>query len=208
MILTTNTPYPSRKIRCIRACTHQRPQRKLDQYAVSSEDQYAVNLVNGKNSYELKGKFLDDLHNNAFSGTNGKDAETLSRILSLGRMESPDFNILFDQEYSKGRVAETMAETMEQYMSKNRADYGSGVARPKIEDKDYFELKGQFLKELRAKNHLRLVDDANVAIKKWLVNTLNKWHNGTSRSRRCTDILADWAAYKHNSIILEERSRK
>ncbi|GKA09905.1 hypothetical protein Tco_0689338, partial [Tanacetum coccineum] len=30
--------------------------------------------VNGKNSYELKGKFLDDLHNNAFSGTNGKDA--------------------------------------------------------------------------------------------------------------------------------------
>ncbi|GKA52956.1 hypothetical protein Tco_0746271 [Tanacetum coccineum] len=41
-ILTTNTPYSSRKIRRIRACTHQRPQRKLDQYAVSSEDQYAV----------------------------------------------------------------------------------------------------------------------------------------------------------------------
>ncbi|GKE16466.1 hypothetical protein Tco_1424043 [Tanacetum coccineum] len=29
--------------------------------------------VNGKNAYELKGKFLDDLHNNAFSGTNRKD---------------------------------------------------------------------------------------------------------------------------------------
>ncbi|GKD64167.1 hypothetical protein Tco_1306275 [Tanacetum coccineum] len=42
-----------------------------------------------------------------------------------------------------------MAETMEQYMSKTRANYGSGVARPKIEDKDNFELKGQFLKELR-----------------------------------------------------------
>ncbi|GKB94762.1 hypothetical protein Tco_0980899 [Tanacetum coccineum] len=42
-----------------------------------------------------------------------------------------------------------MAETMEQYMSKTRADYGSGVARPKIEDKDKFKLKGQFLKELR-----------------------------------------------------------
>ncbi|GJZ00608.1 hypothetical protein Tco_0518037 [Tanacetum coccineum] len=41
-ILTTNTPYPSRKIRRIRACTHQRPQRKQDQYAVSREDQYAV----------------------------------------------------------------------------------------------------------------------------------------------------------------------
>ncbi|GJW46495.1 hypothetical protein Tco_0078141 [Tanacetum coccineum] len=30
--------------------------------------------VNGKNASELKGKFLDDLYNNAFSGTNGKDA--------------------------------------------------------------------------------------------------------------------------------------
>ncbi|GJV07519.1 hypothetical protein Tco_1345175 [Tanacetum coccineum] len=30
--------------------------------------------VNEKNAYELKGKFLDDLHNNAFGGTNGKDA--------------------------------------------------------------------------------------------------------------------------------------
>ncbi|GKC17388.1 hypothetical protein Tco_1014170 [Tanacetum coccineum] len=30
--------------------------------------------VNGKNAYELKGKFLDDLHKNAFSGTNGEDA--------------------------------------------------------------------------------------------------------------------------------------
>nr|GEU70903.1 hypothetical protein [Tanacetum cinerariifolium] len=30
--------------------------------------------VNGKNAYDLKGKFLDDLHNNAFSGTNGEDA--------------------------------------------------------------------------------------------------------------------------------------
>ncbi|GJR84711.1 hypothetical protein Tco_0155496 [Tanacetum coccineum] len=31
-------------------------------------------MVNGKNAYELKGKFLDDLHKNAFSGTNGEDA--------------------------------------------------------------------------------------------------------------------------------------
>ncbi|GJX93494.1 hypothetical protein Tco_0348080, partial [Tanacetum coccineum] len=30
--------------------------------------------VNGKNAYELKRKFLDDLHNNAFSRTNEEDA--------------------------------------------------------------------------------------------------------------------------------------
>ncbi|GJY41980.1 phospholipase-like protein [Tanacetum coccineum] len=42
VILTTNTPYPSRKIRRIRACTHQRSQRNEDQYAISKEDQYTV----------------------------------------------------------------------------------------------------------------------------------------------------------------------
>ncbi|GKC40999.1 DNA-directed DNA polymerase [Tanacetum coccineum] len=62
-----------------------------------------------------------------------------------------------------------MAETMEQYMSKTRDDYGSRVARPKIEDKDNFELKGQFLKELRTNtfsgsDH----EDANEHIKKVL----------------------------------------
>ncbi|GKD55905.1 hypothetical protein Tco_1289292 [Tanacetum coccineum] len=34
--------------------------------------------VNEKNAYELKGKFLDDLLNNAFSGTNGKDADPVN----------------------------------------------------------------------------------------------------------------------------------
>ncbi|GJV14537.1 hypothetical protein Tco_1359860 [Tanacetum coccineum] len=71
------------------------------------------------------------------------------KTLSLDELRSPDFNLFSDQEYSKEEVAETMAEIIEQYMSKTRADYGSGVARPKIEDKDNFELKGQFLKELR-----------------------------------------------------------
>ncbi|GKB63315.1 hypothetical protein Tco_0919501, partial [Tanacetum coccineum] len=40
-LLTTNTPYPLRKIRHICAYTYQR-RRPHDQYAISSEDQYAV----------------------------------------------------------------------------------------------------------------------------------------------------------------------
>ncbi|GKA85344.1 reverse transcriptase domain-containing protein [Tanacetum coccineum] len=71
------------------------------------------------------------------------------KTLSLDELRSPDFNLLSDQEYSEEEEAEAMAETMEQYMSKTRTDYGSGVARPKIDNKDQFELKGQFLKELR-----------------------------------------------------------
>ncbi|GKE26226.1 hypothetical protein Tco_1441610 [Tanacetum coccineum] len=71
------------------------------------------------------------------------------KSLSLNELRSPNFNLFSDQEYSKEEEAEAMAETMEQYMSKTRTDYGSGVARPKIEEKDSFELKGQFSKELR-----------------------------------------------------------
>ncbi|GJV37076.1 pyruvate dehydrogenase (acetyl-transferring) kinase, mitochondrial [Tanacetum coccineum] len=62
-----------------------------------------------------------------------------------------------------------MAEPMEQYMSKTQADYGSVVTRPKIEEKDSFELKGQFLKELctntfSGSDH----EDANEHIEKFL----------------------------------------
>nr|GEU80381.1 hypothetical protein [Tanacetum cinerariifolium] len=92
------------------------------------------------------------------------------KTLSLDESRSRDFDLFSDQEeYSEEEVAETMAETIEQYMSKTRADYGSGVVRPKIKDKDHFELKGQFLKELRdntfsGSEH----EDANEHIKKVL----------------------------------------
>ncbi|GKB24107.1 hypothetical protein Tco_0863508 [Tanacetum coccineum] len=73
------------------------------------------------------------------------------------------------EENSKEEVEETMAETMEQYMSKTRADYESGVVRPKIDDKDHFELKGQFLKELQDNTFSGLDHkDANEHIEKVL----------------------------------------
>ncbi|GKF19060.1 retrovirus-related pol polyprotein from transposon TNT 1-94, partial [Tanacetum coccineum] len=69
------------------------------------------------------------------------------KTLSLDESRLPDFDLFSDQEeYLKEEVTETMAETMEQYMSKTKADYRSGVARPKIEDKDNFELKANFLR--------------------------------------------------------------
>ncbi|GJV94226.1 hypothetical protein Tco_1542039 [Tanacetum coccineum] len=60
-------------------------------------------------------------------------------------------------------------ETMEQYMSKTPGNYGSGIARPKINDKTHFELKGQFLKELRENTFSGSEhEDANEHIKKSL----------------------------------------
>ncbi|GKF55140.1 hypothetical protein Tco_0165480 [Tanacetum coccineum] len=87
------------------------------------------------------------------------------KTLSLDELRSPDFILFSDQEYSE----DEKAETMEQYMSKTRADYGPGVARSKIKDKDNFELNGQFLKELRTNtfsgsDH----EDANEHIEKFL----------------------------------------
>ncbi|GJZ83882.1 DNA-directed DNA polymerase, partial [Tanacetum coccineum] len=94
----------------------------------------------------IKGEFekLKDV-----SLTCGTSLEVFNKEFNFEELRSPDFNLFYDQEYSEEEVAKTMAEAMEQYMSKTRADYGSGVSRPKIEDKDNFELKGQFLKELR-----------------------------------------------------------
>ncbi|GKB06926.1 hypothetical protein Tco_0835159 [Tanacetum coccineum] len=80
-------------------------------------------------------------------GLDGPEDETrerkLLKTLILDESRSTEFNLFSDlEEYSKEEVAEIMVETMEQYMSKTRADYGSGIARPKIDDKDSFELKG------------------------------------------------------------------
>ncbi|GKC61829.1 RNA-directed DNA polymerase, eukaryota, reverse transcriptase zinc-binding domain protein [Tanacetum coccineum] len=50
-ILEIITPYPSRKMWRIRACTHQRPQRNEEQYAISRRTQYTkVNLDNSTNN--------------------------------------------------------------------------------------------------------------------------------------------------------------
>ncbi|GJR55680.1 putative reverse transcriptase domain-containing protein [Tanacetum coccineum] len=103
-------------------------------------DYKELNKLTVKNCYPLPR--IDDLFDQLQGPRHFK-------TLSLDELRSPDFNLFSDQEYLEEEVAETMAETMEQYMSKTRADYGSGVARPKIEDKDNFELKGQFLKELQ-----------------------------------------------------------
>ncbi|GJT63298.1 hypothetical protein Tco_1006831 [Tanacetum coccineum] len=64
------------------------------------------------------------------------------KSLSLDELRSSDFNLLSDKEYSEEEEEEeeAMAETMEQYMSKTRTDYGLGVARPKIAWERFKEL--------------------------------------------------------------------
>ncbi|GJV75987.1 hypothetical protein Tco_1507571 [Tanacetum coccineum] len=105
-----------------------------------------------------------------------------------------------------------MTETMEQYTSKTRGDYGSGLTRPTINQDTHFELKGKFLKELHdntfsGSEH----EDANEHIEKVLeivdlfhiptitqdqimLRAFLKWHNGTSSRTRSTKTFDRLAA--------------
>ncbi|GJU87535.1 retrovirus-related pol polyprotein from transposon TNT 1-94 [Tanacetum coccineum] len=96
-ILKKNTPYPSRKIRRICACTHQRPQRKEDQYACMTRSSTSELFTPYK---EPEQEF--------------RSIRRHFKTLSLDELRSPDFNLLSDQENSEQEEAETMAETMEQ----------------------------------------------------------------------------------------------
>ncbi|GJX68931.1 hypothetical protein Tco_0304658 [Tanacetum coccineum] len=72
-------------------------------------------------------------------------------------------------QFEKEETNSTGEPTIEEYMTKTQDGYRPGIARPKIDDKAHFELKGQFLKELRdntfiGSNH----EDANEHIEKVL----------------------------------------
>ncbi|GJR24125.1 hypothetical protein Tco_0972652 [Tanacetum coccineum] len=74
----------------------------------------------------------------------------LFKTTSFNHWSSPKFKLYFDyKEQVEEEIFETMTKpTMEEYITKTREDYGSGIARPKFDKDTKFELKGQFLKEL------------------------------------------------------------
>ncbi|GJX76506.1 reverse transcriptase domain-containing protein [Tanacetum coccineum] len=76
------------------------------------------------------------------------DPMKLFKTPSLDYSSLLEFDLFSNPEnQSEEEVAEAMREpTMEEYMMKTREYYGSRIARPKIDDKAHFELKGQFLR--------------------------------------------------------------
>nr|GEX38310.1 hypothetical protein [Tanacetum cinerariifolium] len=99
-----------------------------------------------------------------------RSKRSLFETPGLVKSSLPEFNLVFIiEERSEEEATEIMTETMEQYMSKTRGNYGSGVARPKINDKTHFELKRQSLKELRENTFIGSEhEDANEHIEKFL----------------------------------------
>nr|GEV93696.1 hypothetical protein [Tanacetum cinerariifolium] len=89
---------------------------------------------------------------------------------SLVESNSLEFDQLSEiEDHIEEEVTEIMTETMEHYMSKTRGEYGSSVTRPSINQDTRFELKGQFLKELRDNTFCGLEhEDANEHIEQVL----------------------------------------
>ncbi|GKC15598.1 putative reverse transcriptase domain-containing protein [Tanacetum coccineum] len=82
---------------------------------------------------------------------------------------SLEFDLFDHENHFEEEITETMAKTMEQYITKTQDDYGSRIARPKFDDKAKFEMKGQFLKELRKTTFSRSDnEDANEHIERVL----------------------------------------
>nr|GEY21661.1 hypothetical protein [Tanacetum cinerariifolium] len=96
----------------------------------------------------------------------------------MKRSSTKDLLTPFEEpERCEEEVIKAMREpAMEEYMTKTREDYGSGIARLKIDEKAHFELKGQFLKELRDNTFSGSDnEDANEHIEK-VLETIDLFH--------------------------------
>ncbi|GKA87201.1 reverse transcriptase domain-containing protein [Tanacetum coccineum] len=169
-ILTTNTPYLSRKIHRICALNFTQHLRRKVLYAVSRRNPYTV---------------FDYKSWNILEYNNRRDGVSVPALYKKPQRVKEQCVVVHDQEFDqralytlrrtkmtiKEEVKETMQEpTMEEYMMKTQEDYGSGIARTNIDEKAHFELKGQFLKELRDNNFSGLNNnDANEHNEKDLV---------------------------------------
>ncbi|GJZ95833.1 hypothetical protein Tco_0668167 [Tanacetum coccineum] len=95
----------------------------------------------------------------------------LLKTTSFDHSSLPEFKLFSDHEgHFEEEITKTMTEpTMKEYMTKTREDYGSGVTRPKFNKDAKFDLKGQFLKELRDHNFSESEnEDANEHIERVL----------------------------------------
>ncbi|GKC27337.1 homeodomain-like protein [Tanacetum coccineum] len=124
-----------------------------------------------------------------------RSSRKLFKTPSLDESSSPEVDLFsYLEEHFKEEVPGLMTETIKEYMCKTRGDYGSGVTRPKIDAKGHFELKGQFLKELRdntfsGSDH----EDANEHIDKVLETEVI-----LTRSTKTSDGLAAIQAQLNN----------
>ncbi|GJW69381.1 retrovirus-related pol polyprotein from transposon TNT 1-94, partial [Tanacetum coccineum] len=196
--------------------------------------------VEDKDSFELKGQCLKELRDNTFSGSDHEDAnEHIEKVLEIVDLFHIA-NISIDQVMLRafpmsltGAVSRWLRNkpsgsitTWEDLKTKFLSKYCPPArTAKKMEEINNFQQEPdanlyqawERFKELLMKQILdskraipsKTVADAKVAIQE-MAEYSQKWHNGTSRTRstETSDGLAASQQYKHNSTILEEKSRK
>ncbi|GJU83160.1 hypothetical protein Tco_1285525 [Tanacetum coccineum] len=96
--------------------------------------------------------------------------------------------------------------TMEEYMTKTRDDYGSGIVRPKIDDKTRFELKGQFLKELQD-NTFSGSDNEDAKLKRQILDSKGVIPSmNVVDAKKAIQEMADHSQKLHNEMSTRTRS--
>nr|GEZ25628.1 hypothetical protein [Tanacetum cinerariifolium] len=145
---------------------------------------------------------------------------------SLVESNSLEFDQLSKIEEHIEEVTEKMTETIEQYMSNTRGDYGSGVTRPSISQDTHFELKVYLFKELRdntfsgseykdVNEHIEKVLEIvdlfhipKVTQDQIMLRAFHKWHNGTSSKTISTETSDGLAAIQAQLNNLRREIKK
>ncbi|GKC76280.1 retrovirus-related pol polyprotein from transposon TNT 1-94 [Tanacetum coccineum] len=106
----------------------------------------------------------------------------------LVESSSPELNLFSEiEERSEEETTKIMTETMKQYMSKTRGNYGSGIFYNGLDvpTKQILNSKGAI--------PTKTVADAKIAIQE-MAEYSQKWHNGTSSKARSTETSDGLAA--------------
>ncbi|GKC64679.1 hypothetical protein Tco_1097277 [Tanacetum coccineum] len=158
-----------RASRLKKVMAHKGKKSSMETFAPNDKAYYYSEItsitVNGKNAYELKGKFLDDLHNNAFSGTNVKEAvehiEYYLKIIDPIKLPNVDHDklriVVFPISLAGGgdeiEVSDNISSDLEEY----RSDKEETAEIFKIET-DVFEYETPLCLAFNEFNYLLKVD--------------------------------------------------
>ncbi|GJW16568.1 hypothetical protein Tco_0024004 [Tanacetum coccineum] len=110
----------------------------------------------------------------------------------LVESSSPELDLFFDiEEHSEEETAEIMTEIMEQYMSKTRRNYGSGVEV--ILFYNGLDVPTRQILDSKCVIPTKTAANTKIAIQE-MVEYSQKWHNGTSSKARSTETSDGLAA--------------
>ncbi|GJX79348.1 hypothetical protein Tco_0327497 [Tanacetum coccineum] len=154
----------------------------MEEFVTKDRENYYSGItsitVNGKAAYELKGKFLDDLRNNAFSGTNGEDAvkhiKYFLKIVDL--IDLPNINYeRLRLAVSQSHQLETQDDNKEGVTNKGFSDLEEAnnddeyeIAKIFMMETNLFDYETPLCTKFNEFDHRFIMDDPNITIEEYI----------------------------------------